>query len=206
MNSQLSFSKICFFNRYFLTKDDENVMLIDTRYINVKQPFWKSGNLGGGIWRMKWHPYTSNRMLVGAMHGGCCVLNFHGTSLDGGRSNDAPVDDGIDIYNEHWTMKCTKYFQEHESMVYGADWLVCPHPTQNGYFEAAARYVYCLCSLFLYLHYSIYLQNLKEIADTHSTSLFNTKVARFTIERCIFGIPFFRLNIFWRIVLSASQT
>jgi hypothetical protein len=114
------------------------VILIDTRYMNVKQPFWKSGNLGGGIWRMKWHPYTSNRMLVGAMHGGSCVLNFYGTSLDG---NDTPANDGLDRYNEHWTMKCTKYFTEHESMVYGADWLVCPHPTQNGYFEAAARYV-----------------------------------------------------------------
>jgi hypothetical protein len=107
----------------------------------VKKPFWKSGNLGGGIWRMKWHPYTSNRMLVGAMHGGCCVLNFYGTSLDVHKSNDLPVYDNIDIYNEHWTMNCTKYYTEHESMVYGADWLVCPHPTQNGYFEAAARYV-----------------------------------------------------------------
>jgi len=35
----------------------------------------------------------------------------------------------------------TKSFTEHESMAYGADWLVCPHPTQNGYFEAAVRYV-----------------------------------------------------------------
>ena len=118
--------------------------------MNVKQPFWKSGPLGGGIWRMKWHPYTSNRMLVGAMHGGCCVLNFNGTSMDG---HDRLNNDGIDIYNEHWTMKCTKYFTEHESMVYGADWLVCSHPTQNGYFEAAARYV-----IFTLLHF---LQNLE---------------------------------------------
>lgn len=138
------------------------MILFDKRYINAKKPFWKSGNLGGGIWRMKWHPYTSNRMLVGAMHGGCCVLNFYGTSLDVPKSNDTPAYDDIDNYNEHWTMKCTKYFTEHESMVYGADWLVCPHPTQNGYFEAAARYVNtnhlrnecfylrCYCIIFVY--------------------------------------------------------
>jgi hypothetical protein len=126
----------------FLTfKDDENIALIDKRYITHKQAFWKSGNLGGGIWRMKWHPYTKNRMLVGAMHGGCCVLNFSGTCL----SNSNVDDDDSTIYNTNpyyanWDVKRTKYFTEHESMVYGADWLVCPHPTQNGYFEAAARY------------------------------------------------------------------
>jgi hypothetical protein len=32
-----------------------------------------------------------------------------------------------------------KAFEEHESMVYGASWLVCRHPKQPGsYFEAAA--------------------------------------------------------------------
>jgi hypothetical protein len=138
-------------------------MLIDTRYINVKQPFWKSGNLGGGIWRLKWHPYTSHRMLVGAMHGGCCILNFQGTLLDSGGTNynNIPIvddSDDMNMYNEHWTMKCTKHFQEHESMVYGADWLVCPHPTQNGYFEAAAR---CVNMFFLftlyYIRYSMFV-------------------------------------------------
>ena len=170
-------------------------MLIDARYVNVQQPFWKSGNLGGGIWRMKWHPYTSNRMLVGAMHGGCCVLNFHGTSLDGGRSNDASIDDGISIYNEHWTMKCTKYFQEHESMVYGADWLVYPHPTQNGYFEAAARCVHCDYIHLFYLCYALFVHKTWKTLLTHTTSWLNAKVVRFTIERYIFGIQYFRVMI-----------
>jgi hypothetical protein len=94
---------------------------------------------------MKWHPYTSNRLLVGAMHGGCCVLNLYGTCLENdptNKNNNSPKTNMIDDdnYNNDWTMKCTKYFREHESMVYGADWIVCPHPTQNGYFEAAARY------------------------------------------------------------------
>lgn len=103
------------------------------------RPLWKSGKLGGGIWRMKWHPYTANRMLVGAMHAGCCVLDFHGTCLDQGTIGFPSVPSSFD--EDDFTVKCTKKFAEHESMVYGGDWLVCPHPTRNGYFEAAARYV-----------------------------------------------------------------
>jgi diphthamide biosynthesis protein 7 len=85
--------------------------------------------LGGGIWRIKWHPVRDNRVLVAAMHGGCRVLNLHGLG--------SVLEEG-DV-----KAKCTKKFTEHESMAYGADWLVCPHPTQqNSYFEAAARYVF----------------------------------------------------------------
>jgi WD40 repeat protein len=124
--------------------DDENVSLMDTRYMGrTKRPLWKSGKLGGGIWRMKWHPYTANRMLVGAMHAGCCVLDFHDTGLEHPEASSHVSPHGTSSYEEEedWSVKCTKKFAEHESMVYGSDWLVCPHPTQNGYFEAAARYV-----------------------------------------------------------------
>jgi hypothetical protein len=44
----------------------------------------------------------------------------------------------VEESSPHISMKVTKKFTEHESMAYGADWLVCPHPTRNGYFEAAA--------------------------------------------------------------------
>jgi hypothetical protein len=118
---------------------------------------WKSGKLGGGIWRMKWHPYTSNRMLVCAMHAGCCVLNFYGTGLDDSGSpstmDEIVVEDSNSYYYDDWTVKCTKMFTEHESMAYGADWLVCPHPTQNGYFEAAARYGTLFKERYLYIMY-----------------------------------------------------
>jgi hypothetical protein len=78
-------------------------------------------------------------MLIGAMHGGGCVVNFYGTCLDQDNATEVVLPDGDETYHDKWSMKCTKYFTEHESMVYGADWLVCQHPTQNGYFEAAAR-------------------------------------------------------------------
>jgi hypothetical protein len=118
--------------------------------------------LGGGIWRMKWHPITPNRMLVAAMHAGCRVLNFGGgNSFDGvpgaltwSSSKDSSFGSSGGgaaealyhpqmLSGERVGMKYkkTKEFTEHESMAYGADWFVYPHPTQNGYFEAAARYV-----------------------------------------------------------------
>ena len=124
--------------------DDENVSLVDKRYIGQRSNhlLYKSGKLGGGIWRMKWHPYTSYRMLVGMMHGGCCTVNFYDTNASSNSTSSEMHGNTYNSYDEHdihWNMKCTKIFTEHESMVYGADWLVCPHPTQNGYFEAAAR-------------------------------------------------------------------
>jgi hypothetical protein len=48
------------------------------------------------------------------------------------------------------SMKVMKSFTEHESMAYGADWLVCPHPTRNGYFEAAASCSFYDRALFLW--------------------------------------------------------
>jgi hypothetical protein len=142
--------------------------------MSQRRPLCKSSSLGGGIWRIKWHPYTPNRMLVAAMHAGCRVLNFQGESDNGNKSTDfltatatsngSNITDtctkaftehesgnkstdflvssasGNDSFGSKITDTCTKAFTEHESMAYGADWLVCPHPTQNGYFEAAARY------------------------------------------------------------------
>jgi diphthine methyl ester acylhydrolase len=127
---------------------DETICLYDVRYFSSR-PIAQSQPLGGGIWRLKWHPYRDYRLLVGAMHGGCRVVRIN-------RWSTIDNDEERDV-----SMKVTKRFTEHErydtelssrhcrhtfltnipfdcSMVYGADWLVCRHPTQNGYFEAAA--------------------------------------------------------------------
>jgi diphthamide biosynthesis protein 7 len=90
--------------------------------------------LGGGIWRIKWHPYKEERMLVAAMHGGCRVVE-----VGNWESLDYPHDDSFDDDDEpQFYFRVTNEFCEHESMAYGADWLVCKHPTRNGFFEAAA--------------------------------------------------------------------
>lgn len=92
------------------------------------------------------------------MHGGCRILNFGGgiyssdlmerlslgsTGRYSHSLNDIVPTGSFEERLQEGGMACkvSKSFTEHESMVYGADWLVCPHPTQNGYFEAAARFV-----------------------------------------------------------------
>eukprot|EP00957_Ditylum_brightwellii_P061714 4682901-Ditylum_brightwellii.AAC.1 len=61
---------------------DEIVRLWDIRYLSSfssgnkkkKQPL-ASVNVGGGVWRLKWHPSKDNVLLVAAMHGGCRIVN-----------------------------------------------------------------------------------------------------------------------------------
>jgi WD40 repeat protein len=120
---------------------DETMALFDVRFMSQK-PLCHSAKLGGGIWRIKWHPVSDDRLLVGAMHGGCRVLRIQGwNDIDDGEAYQEQTTGGVTVEESsspHISMKVTKKFTEHESMAYGADWLVCPHPTRNGYFEAAA--------------------------------------------------------------------
>ena len=115
---------------------DETVCLYDIR--NLSKPILRTPELGGGIWRIKFHPYSEDRILVGAMHGGCRVLRVYG---------DIQAEN---VYTFPASVKVKKEFVEHESMAYGADWLVCRHPTQNGYFEAAASCSFYDRSVFLW--------------------------------------------------------
>jgi len=93
---------------------DEYVRIYD--YRKMDQPMSKV-HVGGGVWRIKWHPSCYNReeegdtshsgkMLVAAMHGGCRVVNM---PILGG-------DDGDDV-------EILSQFTAHESMAYGADWI-----------------------------------------------------------------------------------
>ena len=93
---------------------DEYVRIYD--YRKMDQPMSKV-HVGGGVWRIKWHPSCYNRevegdishsgkILVAAMHGGCRVVNV---PILGG-------DDGGDV-------EILSQFTAHESMAYGADWI-----------------------------------------------------------------------------------
>lgn len=82
---------------------DETIAIHDVR--SASKPLTHSSSLGGGIWRIKWHPEIDNRLLVAAMHGGCRVVDLKGD------------EHGPDF---HVTMEFTK----HESMAYGADWIL----------------------------------------------------------------------------------
>jgi len=151
---------------------DERIALFDARYIQTQpkaQPLFHTDKLGGGIWRIQWHPCNDHRVLVAAMHGGGRVLNIKGfdrycrenrhypmhghtsrtqptslyhpaialtASLESSTSFDTAEREASGMMMK---AKVKKRFNEHESMAYGAGWLVCRHPKhQNSYFEAAA--------------------------------------------------------------------
>jgi diphthamide biosynthesis protein 7 len=71
-------------------------------------------NVGGGAWRVKWHPSPSRKddLLVACMHDGFKVIRF---SIVEGEANSGEV----------W-----KRFDSHTSLAYGADWSF--GPTENG--------------------------------------------------------------------------
>lgn len=78
---------------------DETIYFWDTR--SMKAPVNSFQTPGGGIWRLKWHPNRSDRLLSASMHAGAFVLDVNTTSFE------ASVVSG---------------FLDHTSMVYGADW------------------------------------------------------------------------------------
>ncbi|KAI0094898.1 WD40-repeat-containing domain protein [Irpex rosettiformis] len=85
---------------------DDKVRLFDARKPLV--PLTEV-NVGGGAWRVKWHPSPERRddLLVACMHDGCKMLRFRNLT-------------GSEISNLDITV--TQHFVEHKSMAYGADW------------------------------------------------------------------------------------
>jgi diphthamide biosynthesis protein 7 len=102
---------------------DETVAIFDLRHAShaKPKPLCHSDAVGGGLWRMKWHPFDDHRLLLGAMHGGCRVVQLDGL----GTSEESYESISFQIQQE---------FTNHESMAYGADWLAC----KNSRVEAAA--------------------------------------------------------------------
>ena len=84
---------------------DETVGIFDIRYAS-QSLLSRSERLGGGVWRIQWHPELDNKMLLAVMHGGCLVVQLE------------PDDEFKPI-----PTVSTK-FTKHKSMAYGADWLV----------------------------------------------------------------------------------
>ena len=142
---------------------DETLCIYDLRQVHASGQNKKNNNiarlqlchtdsLGGGIWRIKWHPYTDHRLLVAAMHGGCRVIQLQGLMQVEAAAGLATESTTTSVYTppsitatsqstDGIVVKelITKEFTEHESMAYGADWLVCRHPNHaESYFEAAA--------------------------------------------------------------------
>lgn len=126
---------------------DETMAVLDLRSVSTSQApkfLCHSDPLGGGMWRIKWHPKRDNRLLLGAMHGGCRVIDLVSTSDD--ESSSSP--------DENFGVRVHQKFTQHKSMAYGADWLVYQPPGQRQLAEAAVS-----CSFY---DKAMYLWNVKE--------------------------------------------
>jgi diphthamide biosynthesis protein 7 len=89
---------------------DNDVCIFDTRKPLVPLV---QGDVGGGAWRVKWHPSPSRKedLLVASMHDGFKVAKaYHGEDV---------------------TWEVVKRFDEHKSLAYGADWSFAP-PSVDG--------------------------------------------------------------------------
>eukprot|EP01134_Creolimax_fragrantissima_P001681 CFRG1681T1 len=81
---------------------DEKVMIWDTR--TIKQPLSEL-DLGGGVWRVKWHPEDPQTILTA-----CIYNNFH-------------IVNATPSFTELNTILS---YEDHESLAYGADWQSTP--------------------------------------------------------------------------------
>ena len=104
---------------------DETVALCDVRYVscssNKATPLCRT-TVGGGVWRLKWHPLVDESLLVAAMHGGCRILHVHDQSTTDWWDQDQRTDALPQLH-------VTREFCQHQSLAYGADWLVNPTTT-----------------------------------------------------------------------------
>jgi diphthine methyl ester acylhydrolase len=105
---------------------DETVALYDTRYVSSSKKsmeLFHSESFNGGIWRCKWHPIQDQRMLVAAMHGGCRIVQFQDNVIRGSMTSTRSNDNDRNARQES-LMQVQQEFVKHQSMAYGADWLV----------------------------------------------------------------------------------
>ncbi|XP_003974570.1 diphthine methyltransferase [Takifugu rubripes] len=81
---------------------DEQVLLWDGR--NMRKPFGHS-LMGGGVWRLKWHPTNQSLLLAACMHNNFKILNCQSAFESPGMT--CPIVASYDL---------------HSSLAYGADW------------------------------------------------------------------------------------
>jgi diphthine methyl ester acylhydrolase len=96
---------------------DGHVRLFDIRKPPVPLA---SSDVGGGAWRVKWHPSVQRKhdLLAACMHGGFKIVRW---SSDEDVTGHLPATETNGIATD---------FQGHESLAYGVDWRT-PEPNSD---------------------------------------------------------------------------
>ena len=88
---------------------DEQVHIWDSR--SMRQPL-TSFDVGGRVWRLKWHPRREKDLLAACCHSGFHVLKFATKSQD--------------------KAEVVASYIKHKSLAYGADWGRCSSGDNDG--------------------------------------------------------------------------
>ncbi|KAL7414708.1 WD40-repeat-containing domain protein [Mrakia frigida] len=88
--------------------------------------------LGGGAWRIKFHPSpVRNRdLVVACMHGGFKVFRLDEEMFVGGGASTTTRREEGETWGEGWEL--IKRLDEHESLAYGVDWSRIPEEEGEG--------------------------------------------------------------------------
>ena len=78
----------------------------------MSEPIFSLG-LGGGVWRLKWHPHAENAdfLLAACMHNGFRVVKANSAGFEAEPTATSDC-------------HCAEvgYYMDHKSLAYGADW------------------------------------------------------------------------------------
>eukprot|EP01095_Lingulamoeba_sp_RSL-Kostka_P002083 TRINITY_DN12934_c0_g1_i1.p1 TRINITY_DN12934_c0_g1~~TRINITY_DN12934_c0_g1_i1.p1 ORF type:complete len:401 (-),score=119.99 TRINITY_DN12934_c0_g1_i1:8-1210(-) len=100
---------------------DQSLQLYDIR--NPKKSL-SSIDLGGGIWRIKWHPTNKKQILTACMRGNYNLVSIGDCSVEQQQQNNNNGDnDDIDYSNLYNLGFYDSVHNSKESLAYGVDWI-----------------------------------------------------------------------------------
>eukprot|EP00730_Choanoeca_flexa_P004535 TRINITY_DN11724_c0_g2_i1.p1 TRINITY_DN11724_c0_g2~~TRINITY_DN11724_c0_g2_i1.p1 ORF type:complete len:322 (+),score=9.96 TRINITY_DN11724_c0_g2_i1:2-967(+) len=92
---------------------DETVRIWDTRTMRSAV---SEVSVGGGIWRLKWHPQHPTKLISASMHNGFHILDVtdggKGVTIEAEMPTDGELAYGVDWHsdaNQSWIASCTFY-------------------------------------------------------------------------------------------------
>ena len=124
---------------------DGNVRLWDTRQLRAPTAVHP---VGGGVWRLKWHPDPSVPLLLAAcMRGGCRVLSCAPDASSAASSSGAS---SASSSARCWSIRGAATYAEHgdDALAYGIDWVAVTPPGERPSGGGGWGATVCSCSFY----------------------------------------------------------